>query len=66
LSVDQEPATGDRQRDCPARTVEELHAEFILKSFDLHAQGRLRDMKDLGSPAEVQFASNCSEIAKMA
>ena len=54
------------QTDTPGRSLEELHAEFLLQIPDLTAEGRLRDMEPLGGPGDVLLFGHGDEIAEMA
>jgi hypothetical protein len=52
-------------RDGELAAVEALDPEFLLKSAHLLAYCRLRDVKALRCPAEVQFLGDGDEVPQM-
>jgi hypothetical protein len=51
----QERATGGRESDDAARTLQELHAKDPFQDLDLPAERRLRHVEPLGGTAEMQL-----------
>ena len=63
--VRQERLPDRRQRDAPARAVEELRADLVLEGADLLAQRRLRDEDARGGAAEVELVGDGDKVAKV-
>jgi hypothetical protein len=59
-------STGIGELHASLRTLEEQHAEFVLKLVDLLAKWRLRDMQSCCSEAKVEFFRDHHKVVKMA
>ena len=50
----------------PVGPAEELDTQRVLQGLDLDAQGRLRDVNPLRSPAKMQFLRGRDEVPELA
>src|ERR1039458_7417819 len=58
------PPTGTPRGGAPARPLDQGDAQAALELADRPGQRRLRDAQPPGGAAEVQFLSECDEVAE--
>jgi len=58
-----EQSSGFGKFHLPFGSVKKLYAEFFFEGTNLHAQGRLANMKTLRGSAEIQFVSDGNGVA---